>query len=83
MFMKNIDPRGLSATAPGLYTCIIFPKIISSITALPIKAKFYVEPPWERGKKVHINGPGHITKMAATPIYGKKLQKTSTELIVL
>ena len=45
--------------------------IFSSETALPIKAKFYVEPPWEGGTKVCINGPGHMTKMAAMPIYGK------------
>ena len=44
-----------------------------SETALPIKAKFYVEPPWEGGTKVCINGPGHMTKMAAMPIYGKNL----------
>ena len=47
--------------------------IFSSETALPIKAKFYVEPPWEGGTKVYINGPGHITKMSAMPIYGKNL----------
>ena len=47
--------------------------IFSSETALPIKAKFYVEPPWEGGAKVYINGPGHMTKMAAMPIYGKNL----------
>ena len=47
--------------------------IFSSETALPIKAKFYVEPPWEGGTKVYINGPGHVTKMAAMPIYGKNL----------
>ena len=47
--------------------------IFSSETALPIKAKFYVEPPWDGGTKVYINGPGHMTKMAAMPIYGKKL----------
>ena len=45
--------------------------IFSSETALPIKAKFYVEPPWEGGTKVYINDPGHMTKMAAMPIYGK------------
>ena len=44
--------------------------IFSSETAWPIKAKFYVEPPWEGGTKVCINGPGHVTKMAAMPIYG-------------
>ena len=46
--------------------------IFSSETALPIKAKFYVEPPWEGGTKVYISGPGHMTKMAAMPINGKK-----------
>ena len=47
--------------------------IFSSETALPIKAKFYVEHPWEGETKVYINGPGHMTKMAAMPIYGKNL----------
>ena len=48
---------------------------IPAETAWPIKAKFYVEPPWEGGMKVYINGPGHMTKMAATPIYVKKPSK--------
>ena len=52
--------------------------IFSSETAWPIKAKFYVEPPWEGGTKVCINGPGHMTKMAAMPIYGKNLKKSSS-----
>ena len=51
-----------------------FSNIFSSETALTIKAKFYVEPPWEGGTKVCINGPGHMTKMAAMPIYGKNLK---------
>ena len=49
-----------------------FSNIFSSETAWLIKAKFYVEPPWGGGTKVYINGRGHMTKMAATPIYGKK-----------
>ena len=53
--------------------CPPFSKIFSSETAWPIKAKFYVEPPLEGGTKVYINGPSHMTKMAAMPIYGKKL----------
>ena len=52
-----------------------FSNIFSSETAWPIKAKFYVEPPWEGGTKVCINGPGRMTKMAAMPIYGKNLKK--------
>ena len=57
--------------------------VFSSETAWPIKAKFYVEPPWERGTKVYINGPGHMTKMAAIPIYGKNLKKSYPEPEVL
>ena len=52
-----------------------FSNVFSSETTWPIKAKFNVEPPWEGGTKVYINGPGHMTKMAATPIYGKNPSK--------
>ena len=52
--------------------------ILSSETAWPIKAKFYVEPPWEVGTKVYINSLGHMTKMAAMPIYDKNLKKSSS-----
>ena len=52
--------------------------VFSSETAWPIKAKFYVEPSWEGGRKVYINGSGHMTKMAAMPIYGKNLKKSSS-----
>ena len=34
-----------------------------------------MEPQWEGGSKVCINGPGHMTKMAAMPIYGKNPSK--------
>ena len=52
-----------------------FSNIFSSETAWPIKAKFYVEPPWEGRTKVYINSPGHMTKMAAMPIYSKNPSK--------
>ena len=62
----------------------VYDKIFFSKTARPIKAQFHIEPPWEGGKKVYINGPGHMTEMAVMPIYGKTLQKSSPlELIVL
>ena len=33
-----------------------------------------MESPWDGGMKVCSNGPGHMTKMAAMPIYGKNLK---------
>ena len=62
---KNIELRCLSAPAPELYTCTWLFISNNSETAWPIKAKFHVEPPGEEGTKVYINGPGHMTKMAA------------------
>ena len=53
--------------------------IFSSETAWPIKVKFYMEPPWDGGMKVCSNGPGHMTKMAAIPMCGKNLKKSSLE----
>ena len=50
---------------------------IFSKAAWPIKAKFYVEPPWVGGTKVCSGHLCHITKMAATPIYGKNPSKIS------
>ena len=50
-------------------------KIFFSETAGPIKAKFYVEPPWIGGTIFCSRHLGHMTKMAATPIYGKNPSK--------
>ena len=49
--------------------------IFFSDTTWPIKAKFYVEPPWVGGTKFCSRHLGHMTKMAATPIYGKNPSK--------
>ena len=48
---------------------------ICSETAGPIKAKFYVEPPLVGGTIFCSRHLGHMTKMAATPIYGKNPSK--------
>ena len=47
--------------------------IFSSETIGPVKVKFHIEPPWDGGTKVCSNDPGHITRMAHMPIYGKNL----------
>ena len=51
---------------------------ISSETTELIEAKFHMEPPWDGETKVCSNGPGHLTKMATMPIYGKNLKKSSS-----
>ena len=44
----------------------------------PLGAKFHMEPPEDGGTKVCSNGPDHMTKMAAMPIYVKNLKKSSS-----
>ena len=55
-----------------------FSNIFFSETTGPIEAKFHMEPPWDGGTKVYSNGSGHMTKVAAMPVYGKNLQKSSS-----
>ena len=38
-----------------------------------------MESPWDWGTKVCSNGPGHMTKMAAMPIYDKNHKKSSSQ----
>ena len=52
-----------------------FSNIFSSEATRPVEANFHMEPPWIGGKKFCSNGHGHMTKMAAMPIYGKNLKK--------
>ena len=55
-----------------------FSNIYSSETTGPIEVKFHVEPLWDGGTIVCSNGPGHMTKMAAMPIYGKNHKQSSS-----
>ena len=64
-----------SVVRPSVVRRPPFSKIFSSETAWPIKAKFYMKHLWEGGTNVYINNPGHMTKMAAMPIYGKNPSK--------
>ena len=48
----------------------------SSETTGPIATKFRIQPPGPLGKKSCPNGLGHMTHMAAMPIYGKNLKKS-------
>ena len=56
-----------------MYVCVC-QHIFSSETTGLIEVKFHMDSPWDGGTKVCSNGPGHITKMTAMPIYGKNLK---------
>ena len=55
----------------------LFSNFFSSITARQIEAKFHAEPPWDRGTKLCSNGLGHMTKMAAIPVFWRKKNMSS------
>ena len=59
-----------------MYVCMsTFSNIFSSETNGPIEAKFHNGASLGWGNKNLLNGAGHMTKMAAMPIYGKKLKQ--------
>ena len=59
-----------------MYVCQHF-QISFSQKPLGQSFKFNMEPPWDGGTKVCSTGPGHMTKMAAMPKYGKNIKKSS------
>ena len=59
--------------------CLLaFSNNFSSETTGPVLIKFHVQPPGSRWLKIGLNGTGFMTKMAALPIYGKNLRKSSS-----
>ena len=68
MSLKDVRPLSVVRRRPSTISKI-------SETAGPVKAKLHVWHPQEGGTKVNINGPGHMTKIAAMPIYGKNHKK--------
>ena len=74
----NIEGLGHSLTLVQDHSDSTFSNFFSWETAMLIEAKFHVEPQWDRGTKVSSNGPGHMTKMAALPIYGKNVKNSSS-----
>ena len=74
----NIKGQGHSLTLVQGHSDLTFSNFFSRETAWPIEAKFHMEPQWDGGTKVCSNGPGHMTKMAAMPIYDKNMKNSSS-----
>ena len=51
---------------------------ISSKATGPVVTKFHIELPLAERRKVCSNSPGHMTNMAAMPVHGKSLYKSSS-----
>ena len=51
--------------------------LFSSETIRSIETKFYIKPLWDGGRKLYLNGPCYMTKVAAMLIYVKSLSKTN------
>ena len=75
----NIKGQDQSLTLVQGHSDSTFANFFSLEMARSMEAKFHVQPPWDGVRKIYSNGPGHMTNMAAMPIYGKNLKKSSLE----
>ena len=69
-----IEGQGHSLTLVQGHSDSTFSNIFSLEADKLIEAKFHVEPPRDGRMKMSTNGLCHMTKIAAMPIYGKKLK---------
>ena len=76
MNIHDIKGQGHSLTLVQGHSDSTFSNFFSLESAGPIKAKFHVEPQWDEIMKDCSNGPGHMTNMAAMPIYDTNLKRS-------
>ena len=69
----NIKRQGHSLTLVQGHSDSTFSNFFPLETARPVEPKLHVEPPLDGGMKDCSNGLGHMTNVAAMPIYGKKI----------
>ena len=71
-FQRSRLTFDLSAWVAHIGVPTIYCNIVFSQTIDPIELKFYVKTPYDKLAKIYTKYFGHMTKMATTPIYGKK-----------
>ena len=74
-FQRSRLTFALSAKVAHIVVLSIYQNIVFSQTIGPIELKFHVKTPYDKSAKIYTKYFGHMTKMAATPIYGKNLLK--------
>ena len=74
----NIKGQGHSLTFVQCHSDSIFSNFFYLETAGPIEGKFHMKPSRDEEMNDCSNSPGHMTNMAAMPIYGKNFKKSSS-----
>ena len=72
-FRRSRLTFALSAKVAHIVVPSIYSSLVFSQTTGPIELKFHVKTPYDKLAKIYTKHFGHMTKMAAMPIYGKKL----------
>ena len=67
-----------SSPEPSTVSPFTISNDFSSETTGPIVIQFHLQPPGPSGQKICSNGLGHMTRMAAMPIYCKNFKKSSS-----
>ena len=74
-FQRSRLTFALSAKVAHILVPSIYVNIVFTQTVGPIELKFHVKTSYDKSAKIYTKHFGHMTKMAATPIYGKNLLK--------
>ena len=72
-FQRSSLTFALSAKVAHIVVPSIYSNIVFSQTIGPIELKFHVKTPYDKSAKIYTKYFGHMTKMAAMPIYSKNL----------
>ena len=77
-FQRSWLTFALSAKVAHIVVPSIYENLVFSQTIGPIGLKFHVKTSYDKSAKFYTKYFGQMTKMAATPIYGKNLLKSSS-----
>ena len=70
-FQRSMLTFDLSVKVAHIGVPSIYQNTVFSQTIGPILLKFHVKTPYDKLAKIYTKYFGHMTKMTATPIYGK------------
>ena len=70
-FQRSMLTFNFSAKVAHIGVPSTHENIVSSETTRPIELNFHMKTPYDSLAKICTKCTGHMTKMAATPIYGK------------